>query len=593
MGVLLTYPQPFAFNQGFPAALAYAFVTFEEMTIDTHEIDPRIAGNFKNFLYLVWQQLSLPKPTPVQYDIADYLQHGPKRKMVQAFRGVGKSWITSALVCWLLYRDPQTKILVVSASKTRADDFSTFTKRLIAEMPMLQHLRAREGQRDSNVAFDVGPAQASHAPSVKSVGITGQMTGSRADVIIADDIESANNSLTQIMRDKLLSIVKEFDAVLTPKPSSQIIYLGTPQSEMSIYNTLPERGYELRIWPARYPQQKYMTMYGEKLAPFILKKLEEDPSLSKNIFGRGSPVDPDRFGDQDLVEREASYGRSGFALQFMLDTSLSDADKYPLKLSDYIVLDSDREVGPVKVTWAGGPDQNLIQLPMAGLAGDKWNKPLFISKEFEKYQGIVMAIDPSGRGSDETAYAVVAMLNGYLFLLESGGFKGGYEDSTLESLAKTAQRNKVSWIITENNFGDGMFDKLLAPWLIRVGYPCTIDPDGYRATQQKEKRIIDILEPVLNQHRLVVDTKVITEDLKVADPRNQLFYQLSRITKERGALVKDDRVDVLSIAVNYWTEQMDKDVTKNIDQHREKMLDMELEKFMENALGVTSGSTKW
>jgi hypothetical protein len=277
----------------------------------------------------------------------------------------------------------------------------------------------------------------------------------------------------------------------------------------------------------------------------------------------------------------------------MLDTSLSDADKYPLKLSDFIVLDSDREVGPVKVTWAGGPDQNLVQLPMAGLAGDKWNKPLFISKEFEKYQGIVMAIDPSGRGSDETAYAVVAMLNGYLFLLESGGFKGGYEDSTLESLAKTAQRNKVSWIITENNFGDGMFDKLLAPWLIRVGYPCTIDPDGYRATQQKEKRIIDILEPVLNQHRLVVDTKVITEDLKVADPRNQLFYQLSRITKERGALVKDDRVDVLSIAVNYWTEQMDKDVTKNIDQHREKMLDMELEKFMENALGVTSGSTKW
>lgn len=557
------------------------------------DIDPRIAGNFKNFLYLVWQHLALPVPTPVQYDIAEYLQHGPKRKMVQAFRGVGKSWITSALVCWLLYRDPQTKILVVSASKTRADDFSTFTKRLIADMPMLQHLKAKDDQRNSNVAFDVGPAMASHAPSVKSVGITGQMTGSRADVIIADDIESANNSLTQMMRDKLLSIVKEFDAVLTPKPTSQIIYLGTPQSEMSIYNTLPERGYEIRIWPARYPQQKYLDMYGEKLAPFIRAALEADPSLSKSFLGRGAPVDPKRFDDQDLVEREASYGRSGFALQFMLDTSLSDADKYPLKLGDFIVLDGDNEVAPVKVSWAGGPDQLLPQLPMTGLNGDRWHKPLFISKEFDKYQGIVMAIDPSGRGADETAYAVVAMLNGYLYLLECGGFKGGYEDSTLESLAKAAKRNNVKWIITENNFGDGMFDKLLAPWLIRVGYPCTIDPDGYRSTQQKEKRIIDILEPVMNQHRLVVSTKVINDDLKAPDPRNQLFYQLTRLTKDRGSLVKDDRVDVLSIAVNYWTEQMDRDVTKNIDQHRERLLDEELERFMAHALGTTIGSSKW
>lgn len=561
-----------------------------QSTIDTPEIDPRIAGNFKNFLFLVWRHLGLPDPTPVQYDIAEYLQHGPKRKMVQAFRGVGKSWITSALVCWLLYRDPQTKILVVSASKTRADDFSTFTKRLIAEMPMLMHLKARSDQRDSNVAFDVGPAMPAHAPSVKSVGITGQMTGSRADVIIADDSESANNSLTQMMRDKLLTIVKEFDAVLTPKESSQIIYLGTPQSEMSIYNTLPERGYDIRIWPARYPQAKYVEMYGNRLAPTIREALEYDHSLASSFSGRGAPVDPLRFDDQDLIEREASYGRSGFALQFMLDTSLSDSDRYPLKLSDFIVLDNDSEVAPVKVTWAGGPDQILAQLPSVGLNGDRWHKPLFISKEFEQYQGIVMAIDPSGRGADETAYAIVAMLHGYLYLLEQGGFKGGYEDETLEALAKAAKRNKVKWIITENNFGDGMFDKLLAPWLLKVGYPCTIDPDGYRSTMQKEKRIIDILEPVLNQHRLVVSQKVIEDDLrKTTDPKNQLFYQLTRITRDRGALVKDDRVDVLSIAVHYWIEQLDRDTSRNIDEYKERLLDEELEKFSAHILGTTPG----
>ena len=150
--------------------------------------------DFRNFLYVTWQHLNLPHPTPVQYDIADYLQtRNEKRKIIEAFRGVGKSWITSAFVCWRLLINPQEKILVVSASKQRADDFSIFTKRLLGEMEILQHLAPNDDQRNSNIAFDVAPSRASHAPSVKSVGVTGQMTGSRASLIIADDVESANN----------------------------------------------------------------------------------------------------------------------------------------------------------------------------------------------------------------------------------------------------------------------------------------------------------------------------------------------------------------------------------------------------------------
>ncbi|WP_270994138.1 phage terminase large subunit, partial [Listeria seeligeri] len=99
----------------------------------------------------------------------------------------------------------------------------------------------------SNLAFDVGPAQPDQSPSVKSVGINGQLTGSRADTIIADDIEVPKNSMTVVQREKLAELVKEFDAVL--KPGGEIIYLGTPQTEESLYNKLPERGYVIRIWP--------------------------------------------------------------------------------------------------------------------------------------------------------------------------------------------------------------------------------------------------------------------------------------------------------------------------------------------------------
>jgi hypothetical protein len=115
-----------------------------------------IKSDFRNFLYLVWKHLGLPSPTPMQFDIADYLQHGPRRKIIQAMRGEGKSWITSAYVDWCLLNDPQERFLIISASKERSDSFSIFTKRLINEIPILHHLRARNDQRDSNIAFDVG-----------------------------------------------------------------------------------------------------------------------------------------------------------------------------------------------------------------------------------------------------------------------------------------------------------------------------------------------------------------------------------------------------------------------------------------------------
>lgn len=554
--------------------------------------DP-VLGDFRNFMFLVWKHLGLPDPTPVQYDIALFLQHGPKRAIIEAFRGVGKSWVTSAFVCWTLLRDPQLKIMVVSASKQRADDFSTFTKRLIAEMPILQHLRARAGQRDSSIAFDVGPARPDHSPSVKSVGITGQLTGSRADLIVADDVEVVNNSLTQVMRDKLSALVKEFDAILKPLETSRIIYLGTPQTEMTLYNQLRERGYELRVWPARFPGKAQLARYGDTLAPMLLEMLEADPSLGEACSGRGAPTDPQRFSDLDLMEREASYGRSGFAMQFMLDPSFSDVDRYPLKLGDLIVLDCDPKMAPIKVIWGGSPELVRTDIHSVGLAGDRLYRPMWVSRDnFVPYQGVVMSIDPSGRGGDELGYAIVAHLNGYLFVLRCKGLRGGYVDSNLELLAREAKAYGVNEIIVESNFGDGMFAALLAPHLQRI-HPVRVEE--VHNSIQKERRIIDTLEPVMNQHRLVVDSKVLMDDQENYNDyaqemasRYQLFYQMTRITRDKGSLGKDDRLDALAIAVGYWVQVMDKDTERILNEHREAALMAELDKFMEGVTGVSS-----
>lgn len=541
------------------------------------ELDPRLK-DFRNFLYLCWKHLNLPDPTPVQYEIADYIQHGPKRAMVEAFRGVGKSWITSAFVCHQLLLDPTKNILVVSASAQRSTDFTTFTQRLIREMPVLQHLKTREGQRDSKVSFDVGPAPAAHAPSVKSVGLLGQMTGSRADLIICDDGESLNNSQTQQMRDKLSEVIKEFEAII--KPGGRIMFLGTPQSELSIYALLPQRGYKPRIWPARYPTPKQVQNFGDALAPRLVEELGEDPSLA------GQPTDPDRFSHTDLLEREASYGKTGFQLQFMLDQSLSDASRYPLRLADLCVMNLPGDLLPEKVVWANTPELAYNDLHCVGMGADKYYRPMAIQGSWIKPQGSVLAIDPAGRGADETSYAVVKMLNSQLFLTKAGGFPGGYSDETLQGLADIAKEQEINYVIIESNFGDGMFTKLLQPYLTRT-HPVTVEE--VRHSIQKERRILDCLEPVMNQHRLIVDRRVIEQDKTSntslspeAQVRYQLFYQMTRLTRDKGSLAHDDRIDVLSMAVAYWVEQMARDVDEALAARSEELFKQEMERFREN-----------
>jgi len=492
--------------------------------------------------------------------------------MIEAFRGCGKSWLTAAYVLWLLYRNPQHKIMVVSASKERADAFSIFVKRLISDIPMLRFLEPRPGQRDSNIAFDVGPAQPDQSPSVKSVGITGQLTGSRADTIISDDIEVPKNSYTEQQREKLGELVKEFDAVL--KPGGEVVYLGTPQTAQSLYNQLPSRGYEIRVWPSEYTDgldEEGADRYYGRLAPFVTEALAKNPVL------RGKPTEPSRFDEMDLLERKQSYREAGYALQFMLDTSLNDADRYPLKLRDLVVMDVHPEKAPVQLSWASSPDLAWEGVPNVGLNGDRLYRPMWASKEWLDYSGSGMFIDPSGRGADETAYCVGKMLNSVIHVTRWGGLQGGYAPDTLRALAEIAKAEKVNAVHVEGNFGDGMFVSLLKPVLSKI-HPCHLEE--YKVHGQKELRIIDKLEPVLNAHRLVIDRGVLEKDVEADEIVKSGAFQLTHVTRDRGALKHDDRLDALAEMVGYWTEQLARDHEEAEQAHLEELRDQELRDFM-------------
>jgi hypothetical protein len=452
---------------------------------------------------------------------------------------------------------------------------------------ILRCLEPRPDGRSSIKAFDVGPAVIDQSPSVRTVGILSpSLTGKRCTLALPDDIETLNNSITPLKQERLAQAVTELEAIIKPDDPGfdpdaprdytqggmrqifprQIRYLGTPHLESSLYLRLVrERNYSIRFWPARFPDPAdpdEWDCYEGNLAPAIAAAVEENPLL------KGEPTDPERFGHHELLKRETRMTRSAVQLQFQLNCRLSTLDRYPIRLGDLLVMDLDGKALPEVVVWASGPDQRIQNLLCVGMGADRfYHRPAVVNGWVpqEETWRCVLAIDPSGRGSDELAWAVIAELNGNMFLLESGGTTRGYEAEVLQLLAEKAKRWNVNYCVAESNMGDGMFTALLSPVMARV-HPVSIEE--VRVSQQKERRMVDTLAPLVQQHRLVVSSELIKRDYHDAerDPetghQRSLMYQLSRITVERGSLKFDDRIDAAALGVQFFTDAAAQDQQK-------------------------------
>lgn len=569
------------------------------------DLEALLKADFRQFLILLWQFLLKVDPEPVMLDMAWWMQHGPQRSVTMAFRGFSKSWITGAYALWRLYCDPQEKVLVVSGSLPKATANTNWCLGLIHSWPLLKHLQPKPNQRQSSKAFDVGPATPEQSPSFHALGIGGQAAGWRATVIIPDDVETAQNSITPDMRQKNADAVREFDSILKPEPSSVIRFLGTPHDEDSLYKVLMTRGYEARIWPALYPTEAQIKGYGDKLAPWVLQQLRK---LGPSVVGHSTM--PGRFNDDEFAKRRLSLGASEFALQFMLDTSLADTNRYPLKLHDLMVMPCDDKKAPDTVIWTQAPENRLFDLPSLGFEGDHYYKPMVPPNAlYRPYSRIVGSVDNSGRGSDETALTIIGELAGRLYLINLWASTAGFEPSTLKRIADDCVRYRVNKLRIEQNFGDGMFTTLLRPiitaaWAaynkgkppVDQGLGTEIVEIRQSNTMAKERRILAVLEPVTQQHRLVVGEEVIRWDydslqrLDGEDTRHRysLIHQLTHLTRERESLVHDDRLDSLASCIMEFGDILGVDPALMAKVIRDNLDDEELEKWFTEGDGDTT-----
>lgn len=549
--------------------------------------------NFEDFAYAGMAFLGFTL-TEQQENIAEFMKSGPRLRMVMAQRGEAKSTLAALYAVWCIIQRNSTRVLIISAGEEQANEVATLVVRLIMNWEILEYLRPdrTQGDRTSVTAFDVHFALKGldKSPSVACIGITGTLQGKRADLLIADDIESTKNGLSATQRAQLLHLSKEFTSICT---HGDILYLGTPQSKDSIYNTLQGRGFEIRIWAGRYPSVEEEERYAGRLAPMIVQAMQANPSLRTGggIDGsKGQPTDPDRYTDEALIEKELDKGPEDFQLQYMLDTSLMDAMRQQLKLSDLIVANFSSELLPELVAWQA-VTQNQVPLGQdfpVTMARMYYAAPL--ESHYVKPTDVFMYIDPAGGGSDEIGYGVGTAVGPYIHVLEVGGLKGGLNPVTELELCDIVRRNKVTRIKVESNMGHGLFEisvRAILNATTDLGHVANAVSGEY-STGQKEKRIIDSLVSPMQRHRVIVHQAVFDADVRCGkqhslDKRTNysLWYQLANITTDRNSLVNDDRIEAFAGVVREFKQVLDQDEHKAAD----KRAQAEVQTYIKDPMG--------
>jgi hypothetical protein len=504
------------------------------------------------------------KITEQQRDITRFVAMDIQLLMLQAQREQAKSTIAALLAVWTLIMRPTARITIVSAASPLSKQIAAMIRKTVKYWDILECLvpDVTKGDRDNTEMFDVNGLLkgVDKTPSVLCIGIGSNFQGIRSDLLIPDDIESMKNSLTAAQRATLLNYSKDFSSICQ---KGKILYLGTPQTKHSIYKTLSKRGYAVRIYPGRFPTVAQEPNYGGLLAPRIMEIMRMDPSVRTGggMSGKlGKPTDPDRVSERTLRKIEEDQGYSFFSLQFMLDTSDMDAERYPLKTKDLIVCPLNLDKAYEEYVWLPVEEKRL---------DEEWE--LFevhkVGGRYLEYAGKMIFVDPAGgRGKDEISVTCSAFLNGYIFVLRQKNWHG-YNTVVFREIAEFVLECGVRLVVVEENMDRGSFGVLLSGELKEIEEErkdgTSVRIENHWETQNKEGRIIGTLEPLLGRHKLIVSTDVVEEDRRSREQYNQeeragysVFFQMSNITMDRGCLVVDDRLDSLSGSVSWWNERL-------------------------------------
>jgi hypothetical protein len=204
--------------------------------------------------------------------------------------------ITVDYVTWMVARNPNFRVLIVSQTQRLAADFLYAIKQRLTH-PVYEELQSAYAAgvgfnsktaswQATRVTFGDELRESSEKdPNIEAVGIGGQIYGKRADMIIVDDAVTLSNAndferqikwLTQDVRSRL-------------NPTGKLIIIGTRVASVDLYRELRQED--------RYPGGLVPWTY---LAMPALLETDEDPDKWVTLWPKSdAPFDGQEEADKD------------------------------------------------------------------------------------------------------------------------------------------------------------------------------------------------------------------------------------------------------------------------------------------------------
>lgn len=569
------------------------------MKTDAKPSPTRLADDLIYFTDHVWVAMKWDQYAPlgwVEYDVLDWVETGPPRQGVLAHRSFGKTHlVTSMLPPWDWYQDPENKCLLVSKSRDHAKQTLVLIREMLRNVPFLRHLLPTASCLDQAQKFNIPLAGPSRTPSLQALGVESQLPGTRASRILADDIETPENTQTHESRQKLKTKANELWNIAT-YGERKINFVGTFNHDESVYKSLRAEGVPFRSWPALYPRPDEMVM---NMSPTLIGRMEEGEAKPGDVVA-------DYRYDFEYYSEHKAKGLSHWGNHYMLLENLGDRDKYRLRLKDLIVHPVDRDIAPAKIIWGTnngqGMSTRLEDIKSEGFGDDGLYGPVMFSNDhYAPYAVTKMWVDPSGKGADKTGVASVGQCMGHLYVKSLLGLDGGTGYTVLTRIAQTACRTGATEIHVEDFAMQGTVAQLLEPvvrkFFVEPGdkdFEGVVRPNGWKATveltrpiggfTQKEQRMLSALEPVVHNHRLVVDPTIAES--------SRFQYQLTRLTSDRNCLEHEDELEALANCVALFTDDFRYDPEDMAKAHTQRLMDEALEEHR-RLVGLKVEPPRW
>lgn len=286
---------------------------------------------------VLWNRMQNMGTPDIHFRMAHWLEESGKenrnRRLLMAFRSSGKSTIVGLYCAWRLLRDPDLRILVLAADGILARKMVRNVKRIIEKHPLTRHLVPGKVDQWANDRFTVNRGRELRDPSMLAKGITSNITGCRADIIICDDVEVPNTCDSAEKREDLRQKLFETDYVRVP--GGLQLYVGTPHTYYTIYAV------------ERKQAEAFLSDDNDDETPFLAGyDLLKIPLLDLN----GRPAWPEKFDMHEIRRIRTGTGPNKFASQMMLtpvNIAEGRLDPENLKIYDHELSYSESLMKPV------------------------------------------------------------------------------------------------------------------------------------------------------------------------------------------------------------------------------------------------------